>query len=81
VLRERPVSDCAHERMTPEVFDQTLGVSCPDCHLEAWCWAEKHVSEALWNLACKNDRDAKPCEQSRDDVCAMCGDPKEGDSP
>ncbi len=66
---------CRHPRMTPEVFDQTLGVVCPDCSLKAWCWAENHCSEALWNLACKNDPTANPCEQDRDDHCALCDEP------
>ncbi len=63
---------CKHERMKPDVFDQTLGVACPDCNLMAWCWAENHCSEALWNLACKNDPDFSPTEQSREDYCSLC---------
>ena len=63
---------CAHDRLKPQVFDQTLGVACPDCDLCEWCWAERHCSEALWNLACKNDPDANPCDQSRHDVCSLC---------
>lgn len=67
------MSKCQHARVTSEVVDQTLGVFCLDCdtHL-AWCWMERHVPESLWNRACENDTDAVPCEQGRDDVCAIC---------
>lgn len=67
------MSDCHHERIAPRVFDQTLGVSCPDCPLAEWCWAERHVSEDLWNLACRNDAMAVPCDENRHDHCAVCG--------
>jgi hypothetical protein len=73
--REQPVSACQHARVRPEVCDQTLGVGCLDCkELLAWCWSEKHVPESLWNRACANDAEAVPCEQSRDDRCAVCGE-------
>lgn len=68
------MSDCTHPRITPETFDQTLGVSCPDCSLQSLCWAEQHVSEELWNLACVNDGMAVPCDENRLDHCAMCGE-------
>lgn len=65
---------CTHTNIAPEVCDQTLGVVCKDCgSLLGACWGEKHVSEALWNRACKSDPECKPCEQNRDDVCFLCG--------
>lgn len=65
-----------HDRVKPEVCDQTLGVACLDCNeLLAWCWSDKHLPESLWNRACQNDPEAVPCEQSRDGVCAICGEP------
>jgi len=66
--------------MVGDVVDQTLGAHCPDCDFSGECWSDRHLSEAHWNLACKNDQDCKPCEQSRDDVCFLCGstfDPSE----
>lgn len=63
---------CKHPKLRPEVFDQTLGVYCPDCGLAEWCWGPRHFSEALWNVACLNDPEAYPCEQSRDHVCGLC---------
>jgi len=70
------MSDCLHTRVVPEVCDQTLGVGCLDCgKLLGVCWAEKHFSEALWNRACENDKDANPCDENRDDHCGLCGEP------
>lgn len=67
---------CEHRRVVPEVVDQTLGVFCMDCKLHlAACWDPEHIPESLWNRACGNDPDAVPCEQGRDDVCAICGEP------
>ena len=66
---------CKHLRLHPDVFDQTAGVVCDDCDFTTCCWRDEHVSEALWNRACTNSRAAVPCEQSRDDVCAICGEP------
>lgn len=66
------MNDCNHPRLRPQVYDQTLGVWCPDCSLQEWCWSERHVSEALWNLACRNDPMANRCAQSRPSHCAMC---------
>ncbi len=63
---------CQHPSLKPDVFDQTLGVTCPDCNFMAWCWAENHVSEALWNQACKNDPECNATEQDRATHCAMC---------
>lgn len=69
-------TDCKHEHVAPEVCDQALGVKCLDCNaLLAWCWAENHVPEPLWNRACENDSDAVPCEQNREDHCALCNEP------
>lgn len=68
---------CEHVNVVPEVCDQTLGVACNDCNtILGACWSDKHVSEKLWNRACKNvpDEGYKPCVQDRDDVCFMCGD-------
>ena len=66
---------CAHANVVAQVCDQTLGVVCVDCKtLLAWCWAETHVPESLWNRAAKTDLDANACEQNRDDVCAICGE-------
>ena len=70
---------CEHQHVKPETVDQTLGVACTDCHrLLAWCWADHHVPESLWNRACKWEAPtgtaagAVPCEQDRDDFCAVC---------
>ncbi len=66
---------CEHVRLKPEVCDQTLGVICLDCKaLLGCCWADEHVSEAVWNRACENDDEAVPCKQNRDDHCFLCGD-------
>ncbi len=65
---------CTHDRLKPEVVDQTLGVGCLDCDtLLCWCRTENHVPESVWNRACKNDTTARLCEQNRDDHCAICG--------
>lgn len=70
------MSGCAHARVTPAICDQTLGVRCLDCNeLLAVCWADRHMPEPLWNRACENDAEAVPCEKSRDDYCALCGQP------
>jgi hypothetical protein len=64
---------CKHERLTVDVCDQTLAVVCIDCdHQLAVCWMDEHIPESLWNRACANDCTSRPCEQSRDDVCAIC---------
>jgi hypothetical protein len=71
---------CPHANVVPEVCDQTLGVACNDCNtLLGVCWMDDHVSEKLWNRACKNADpvewgDVKPCEQDRDDFCFLCGE-------
>lgn len=68
--------NCEHVRVTSRVCDQTLGVSCIECHaLLAFCWMDDHIPESLWNRACESDDEAKPCEQNRDDHCALCGAP------
>jgi hypothetical protein len=67
------VSACTHPNMVPSVVDQTLGAHCPDCYFSGECW-DDHMSEAHWNLACKNDLSFNPCEQSRDNVCFLCGE-------
>lgn len=69
------MSDCKHPRLCAVPADQTIGVECPDCNFFKCCWSDEHINEALWNLACTNSRAAVPCEQSRDDVCAICGEP------
>lgn len=67
---------CEHKNVIPEVCDQTLGVACLDCkELLAWCWADRHIPESLWNRSCANDRGAHPCEQNRNDHCAICEEP------
>lgn len=69
------MTDCRHARVTPEVCDQTIGVACLECgELLAWCWSEHHIPESLWNRACVNDDEAVPCDQNRDDHCALCGE-------
>lgn len=69
------VGECKHEHVRPDVFDQALGVTCTDCNTGlAWCWGDTHCSEELWNRACPNEPEAKPCAQSRPDVCAICGE-------
>lgn len=66
---------CAHANVAPEVCDQTLGVICLDCNkLLAYCWAENHVPESLWNRACKNDPECVPCVNDRYDVCSLCAE-------
>jgi len=66
---------CAHEHLRFEVLDQTGGVGCADCNaLLAVCWGDKHIPESLWNRLCTQDPEAIPCEQSRDDFCAICGE-------
>jgi len=67
---------CPHEHLAFEVCDQTGGVACTDCQtLLAYCWADDHIPESLWNRLAAQDPEAKPCEQSRDDVCGICGEP------
>lgn len=74
------MTDCAHARLTIEVCDQTLGLVCRECEtLVAFCWMDDHIPESLWNRACTTDPNGKPCEQNRDDVCALCGDSVVGD--
>ena len=69
---------CPHEHLQFEVCDQTGGVGCNDCNtLLAYCWADNHIPESLWNRMCAQDPEARPCEQSRDDVCALCDEPIE----
>ncbi len=68
------MSECPHTNVIPEPCDQTLSVSCLDCGtFLAACWGEKHVPESLWNRACVNLPGSVPCDQNRDDVCAICG--------
>lgn len=65
--------NCPHDRTAPEAVDQTLGVVCLDCDgLLHWCWMDNHIPEFAWNRACKNDAEARPCEQNREDHCAVC---------
>ena len=69
-------AECTHVRLGPDTVDQTLGVVCLDCDtLLAWCWMERHIPESLWNRVCVLDADCRPCEQNRDDVCAVCEEP------
>lgn len=65
---------CIHNQVFPVFRDQSLGVACLACKAPLGvCWgADQHVSEALWNRACLNDDEANPCEQNRDDHCAIC---------
>jgi hypothetical protein len=66
---------CQHARIAPEICDQTIGVVCLDCNDRlAVCWMKDHVSESLWNRACQNDAEATPTQESRDNVCAICGE-------
>jgi hypothetical protein len=66
---------CEHVRLKPDICDQALGVVCLDCNeFIACCWGDAHVSERLWNRACENDSDGIPCERSRGDICALCGE-------
>ncbi len=69
---------CAHDEVLPAPCDQTVCVECWKCRMVLdWCWGDRHIPESLWNRACAhpNDLGAKPCEQSRDDVCAICSSP------
>lgn len=73
------MGDCAHAKTMSRVLDQTLGVACADCGATlAYCWMDEHCSEAMWNAAA-DGVNSIPCEQSREDVCFLCGDhlPKE----
>jgi hypothetical protein len=66
-------SDCIHTNISTQPCDQTIAVVCSECHMQlAVCWRDNHISEALWNKACKNDPSAKPCNNNRSDVCAIC---------
>jgi len=67
---------CAHDHVRPEICDQTLGVVCTDCNvLVAFCWSDDHIPESLWNRVCTQRPDeGNPCEQNRDDHCALCGE-------
>jgi hypothetical protein len=74
-MSSKTFDDCQHARVVSEVCDQTLGVLCLDCGtILAVCWGDDHIPESLWNRACENDKEANPCEQSRDDHCALCGE-------
>lgn len=66
--------ECNHENIKPDVWDHALVVCCADCGEDlGHCWGSSHVSEQLWNRACKgHEEDFNPCEQSRADVC-VCG--------
>lgn len=76
------MATCPHLHVAPETIDQTLGVQCRDCLATlAFCWQDNHIPESLWNRACENAADAVPCDQSRDDCCALCGEPMATDSP
>lgn len=71
-----PEETCPHEHVAPEVCDQTLGVICTACKtVLAVCWMDDHIPESLWNRACAQDPQAKPCEQNRDNFCSLCGEP------
>lgn len=64
---------CKHLWVKTVWLDQTLGVECMACGLTlAYCWADEHVPESLWNRACKTSPTSKPCQENRDDVCAIC---------
>lgn len=72
-VMEEQLAVCGHLRLKPEVVDQTLGVLCQDCgELLGVCWQEEHVSEELWNRACRSDGMAIPCNENRSHVCALC---------
>ena len=68
--------DCPHARIAIELIDQAVGVYCVDCTASvAACWMDRHISESLWNRACEIDPQGNgpiPCDQNRDDVCAIC---------
>lgn len=73
------MAECTHGLVAPEVCDQTLGVACLICRkLVAVCWADDHVSEFLWNRAVEGSDEFVPCEQNRDDHCAICEEPISG---
>lgn len=66
---------CQHVNVLPDVFDMAPGVYCIDCDtILEWCWGDVHVSERLWNRACKaQPEDFEPREQDRESHCAVCG--------
>lgn len=67
---------CPHEHLAFEVLDQAGGVVCNDCNkVLAFCWADDHIPESLWNRLCAQDPNARPCAQNRDDVCGICEEP------
>ena len=70
---EGDAETCEHAETLPVALDQTAGVECWKCRtVLGYCWMDKHVSEAMWNRACGESSDFKPCEQSRENVCAIC---------
>jgi hypothetical protein len=70
------MTTCPHINVSGAVCDQTLGVRCDDCdEILSVCWMDEHCSEALWNRAAARDPvNFKACEQSRHDVCFLCGE-------
>jgi hypothetical protein len=73
---EQQQPECPHARLRIEGMDQTLGLVCEDCgECMAYCWMDDHIPESLWNRACTNYPGGNPCEQSRDNVCALCEEP------
>lgn len=73
---------CEHVRVAPEHVDQTLGVVCLDCNtILCACWMDEHIPESIWNRACQFDSDTNPCEQNRDDYCAICEEHIDSDPP
>jgi hypothetical protein len=65
---------CDHERLVPEVIDQTLGVKCLTCDAVICCWSDEHVSERMWNRACINSKNSVRCVLNRTNVCFLCGE-------
>jgi len=67
---------CPHERLAFVALDQTGGVECTVCNtILAYCWGDDHIPEPLWNRLAAQDPQTRAREQSRDDVCGMCGEP------
>ena len=71
------IVDCEHNRVVPEVMDQTIGVGCLDCDFALYvCWGAEHVPVSLWNRACAAPgfEDCAPVAEDHGQ-CAICGEP------
>lgn len=65
--------ECDHGAVETIALDQTVGIRCLECgkHV-AVCWYDEHIPQTLWNKACLNDPGAIPCEDPKENFCALC---------